>query len=81
MTLGTIGSCTMEDVAALEGAMAELRRAEEALTTARSRAGAVMREMLDKGARRRAVAALAAVSDQTVTNLAHGRPGKKETTG
>jgi hypothetical protein len=71
------GACDREDFVALDEAMVELRRADDALWAARARAGEVMRTMRAKGAQRKAIARLAAVSDQTVGNLAHGRKKKE----
>jgi hypothetical protein len=71
------GYCDTDDFAALAAAMTEMHEADAALWRARERAGAVMKDMLDKGALRKSVARLAGVSDQTVTNLALGRPKKK----
>jgi hypothetical protein len=82
MTVGAerdaqFGTCTNEDFAALSEVMSELHDAEVDLLEARARAGDVMRAMMGKGALRKAVARFAGVSDQTVTNLAHGRKKKE----
>jgi hypothetical protein len=73
------GSCTEADLVDLDIAMEDLRSAEQDRDDARRAAGELMAALLAKGAQRKAIAARANVTDQTVTNMAFGRP-KKTTT-
>lgn len=71
------GSCTHEDLVALDLAVQALHEAEDELSKCRTTLGAVMGRMLEKGAHRRAIARRAGVSDQTVTNTVYGRPTRR----
>lgn len=72
------GEATEEDIAELDAAMAALHAAETEKVAKREEAGRVMRRLMDeRGAQRKTIAYRADVNDQTVTNMAYGRPEPK----
>jgi hypothetical protein len=78
-TLGAeFGACTKADLGALDRAVAALAKTEVKRDDAKTALGAVMKRLLEKGAQRKAIAERVGFkSDQTVTNMAYGRPGPR----
>jgi hypothetical protein len=75
------GRATQADLAELDRAARAWGIAQQDAAKARGELAAVMRRLLDKGAQRKAIAERVGVNDQTVSNVAYGRPpvgGRKE---
>lgn len=77
-TPAALGECTTEDLADLDEKAAAFREAEEKLADARKALGETLASLLEgRGAQRKALAERLKVNDQTVSNIAYGRPGRK----
>ena len=77
---GKLGGCTEADLVELDRAVADMAVAATEHEQSRERVGRILAELIAKGAMRQALADRAGFdSYQTVTNMAFGRPRKKET--
>lgn len=72
------GGCDDDDLVDLDDAMERMREVADLERKARGRAAVVFGRMIAKGAQRKAIAARAGVSDQTVTNIREAHAASAE---